>query len=461
MTCEITDVELRGLDLDGSGLPTRYAVVFRIKDCKTVRVTVSTQTGSLVWEDLSVDATQGTIIGDKVEIEVPFAIGEQFACGTELTVSIRCNEDPQCRFDDTLTIECEECPDVIEIVVEGPSGRVNQADPCIPPGDYTVTVTTPVGPTVIYSWTLNPPGSAPNPITGPANSITVTIPPGAPAFSHSVFVTATQGACAPLSTGFLFLETNAEDCPETITTAVMQGGATLTPTSAIPHQTHADLSAGTYLVRVTDPTGAAGYDFTVGSGAPTQSGTSNEFQVTLAEGDTVTITISMDAGPCCGRLFDTVTLTVPLPDNDDDDDDQDDDDNDDEDDDDDDGNETSFSLCGALAVVAIVALLAALIMGSLIACGVPIPPVAIAVAVAVSAAALLLLALICRWNFCRIFGAIAWTFMWGALIGAVIAIFCLSLIVAFVAVAYAIIAGLLVVWLGRRNCPIPQPFAWP
>ena len=111
--------------------------------------------------------------------------------------------------------------------------------------------------------------------------------------------------------------------------------------------------------------------------------------------------------------------------------------------------------------IAISALLLALMLALLALCGVPVGATVITALIAVSLGGFLALSVLCGWGFCEIVGAIAWCFMWGAIIGVVIALICVSLMVLLLALGYGMIAGLLVLRLWARGCPTPHLFSAP
>lgn len=414
----------------------------------------------MIFTDPSFNVSTGTPDAGYTLIDAVFNQAEALACGTELVVEVTCLDNPACKFQDTLLIECDGCPTDITIEVVGPSGPIDPSADCIPPGDYTVTVLAPVGPTVSYNWQIDTPlGSTSS--SGPGNTITVTIPPGANDGDYKILVNAFSPGCS-LMASYDFPASNAGPCPDTLVIVVRQNGTVLTP----PYD---PLTPGTYEIEVTAPAGAVAYAFTEDS-IRTES-PSPVYSVSLSANETMTVVVSVDNGPCCDPLDDFVTLqgegegvgivVVPIDPglvdprtpvvvtgNGDDDDDN-------------GGGGGGINICAGLAAIAIGALLLALVLVLLLACGIVIGLPVILGALVVSLIAFGLLALICGWGRCRIIGAIAWCFMWGALIGAVIALICISLIVAFVAVAYAIVAGLLVLWLQKMGCPVPQPFQWP
>ena len=465
MACEIIDVKVKGRNLNGVGVPTAYAVTARVLDCKFVEIKVTTTGGALIFHDPAFDVSSGTLDGAGYNlIDAPLATGEAMVCGTELQVEVTCVAEPACHFKGPLPVDCDECPTAISIIVAGVAGPLEQDADCVPPGDYIVTVIDPVGPTVNYDWQVNTPTGMTS-SSGPANSITVTVPPGAGDGDYVVFVSTDIPDCTDLMAGYFFPASNAGVCPEDLTIVVRKNGTDLPPP-------YTNLAPGDYEIVVTEPASADGYDFTENSGAPSQIGASPVYTATLSAGETLEVIVAVDNGPCCPELRGTVDLeaaadppddTVPGGENDDDPpDDTIPGGGTDDDDDEDDGNGGwTLNICAALAAIAIGALLLALVLGLLFFCALPIGLPAILIALAVSAAAFLLLMAFCRWNPCRVIGAIAWCFMWGLLIGVVIAAFCLSLIVLIVAIGYAIVAGLLVLWLRRMGCPIPQPFRWP
>lgn len=127
---------------------------------------------------------------------------------------------------------------------------------------------------------------------------------------------------------------------------------------------------------------------------------------------------------------------------------------------DDDGKDRR-GFCVISSAFATGALILALVLVLLALCGVPVDVTVITALVAVSLGAFLLLSILCGWGYCEIVGAIAWCFMWGAIIGVVIALICVSLMVLLLALGYGMIAGFLVLWLWDRSCPTPHLLSAP
>lgn len=461
MACEIIDVKIEGRNLNGAGVPGTYAVTARVLDCKSLEILVTTPGGALVFHDPAFDVSSAPVdtAGYSI-VDVEFTLAEPVPCGADLHVRLTCHSDPACQFDGMLKVECVECPSEISIQVEGSAGPVDPVASCLPPGDYTVTVLHPVGPLVTYDWTVTTPATGTTLSTTTTPVLTVTLPPAAAHGAVSVFVVARVQECPALASGFIFPASNAGPCPEDLEIIVRKDGVTLTA----PYD---NLAPGDVEVVVSEPLGATGYAFTEGSGAADQDGPAATYTATLAAGQALTVLVSVDNGPCCPDLNGFVELTAAAEDDDDDTDTDTGDGDGDGDDttpDDDNGNERdpwTFNPCGVLAAIAIGALLLALVLVLLFFCGLSIGLVAIAVALGAAAIAFALLVALCRWRRCRLLAAITWCFMWGLIIGVIIAAFCLSLIVLIVAIGYAVIAGLMVLWLRRLGCPVPQPFRAP
>ena len=208
------------------------------------------------------------------------------------------------------------------------------------------------------------------------------------------------------------------------------------------------------------------YSFADAGTAGTPFSPNNTFPVTLTAGDAPrTISAIVQAGPCCPPLIsEPVTLgaeaTTGTPPGDDTSDDN-------GSNDDDTSTETPPalpSICGWLRGLLIVLLLTTVILVDFAMC--PLPPNAglLTTASAAFAAALVVLALLaahCRWAACRIVGALTWASMWGFLFSIPIALWCNSLATFFAGIVFAIMAGLLVLWLNANRCRIPTPIQWP
>jgi len=245
--------------------------------------------------------------------------------------------------------------------------------------------------------------------------------------------------CDPLIWQDVF-SSSLPECPDSMTVQVVASDGSIVAGTI-------GLATGVYRIVVTDPLGATSYTFAEPGGPVLKTGVENFYDATLGSGDTLTVVVTVDPGPGCQPLQEQVDLTaaatVEPTDNGG-------------------GAGGGFNLCDAIALLAILALIATLIMVLLIVCSVPVPPVAIGVAAGAAVVLFALLFAFCPlWTPCRIWGAIAWCFMWSTVIGAVIALICTSWLVALVAVGYGIIVGLMSIWLNNRGCPVPQPFALP
>lgn len=164
--------------------------------------------------------------------------GEQPA---NITVRLVTSTGPtsECAAEAQFTLEPCTCDLRIGLEVLDPDGTPVPAEDCVPPGDYTVRVTSPSGSGVTHAWSVN--GVS---VSGQSGAeLTVGVTAGE---TRTVSVFVTRGGCSGSNAVFL---AGCEDCSAfEAGVRVLDGGGNV-PTGDC-------LQPGSYTVEVTAPTGA-------------------------------------------------------------------------------------------------------------------------------------------------------------------------------------------------------------
>lgn len=221
-----------------------------------------------------------------------------FPCGVQdVKVNAACKGDPNCQDSDAIpVINCQprDCPNQAVVVVHplGDPGSPVNPNNCLAPGTYVVRIADPLLPAAVYQWSLN---GATQPAASGAgqNEYTITLNPGdAPqALSVVIFISpqcflssgATLSLCGPPAAD--------PNCPNQVSLQVEQGGGAFTPTDGC-------YPAGSYVVRVTDPTGPdVSYIWSIDNVLQVGQGGST-LPITLAAGQTRSVQVSAQRGEC-------------------------------------------------------------------------------------------------------------------------------------------------------------------
>jgi len=342
---------------------------------------------------------------------------------------------------------------------------------CIPPGTYRVEVLTPTG-AYDYSWQEQT-GLVQTPPRQGTRVYDVVLTPGNALCI--VTVAATSPNCPPVTAAFQFPPRSGAPCPHHAVLKVTSGGHPVPlPVTALP--------PGNYEIEISSPVGPGlAYSFAEAGSAGTPFTPVHTFPVTLTAPGARTFVVVTDAGPCCLPLPASITLDVARTSGpfshthwrpggggpgsggggsgprlrtildwarqvar---------------------GGSASPSLCDLFYALLIAALLAtvAFVDGAVCTWPVGAPTLGTVAAGTAIVVGTMCAALVagCGWTQCRVVGSLAWGCMWGFLLSAPIAIGCASLVTFVAGVVFAIVAGLLSLWLHNNGCPIPQPHDLP
>lgn len=465
--CDIASLQVSGQDFSAQGIPTQLRVEARV-DCSAVNIEVrrNATDPTPILSATNVQATPASqpVPGTPPNLVVqifPLTGGLSITCGDLLHVTIACTNDASCRRDELALVQCKgfvgsECPATVVLSVAPP---LDQSADCVAAGAYVVTVVDPVGSDITYFWSAGAVGSPQSSLPGTGPTQTVQVQDGDP--QTIVSVIAIKTGCAPAPPGtVLFPAGDDVQCPTGFTVIVAQGTTVLagphTNVQGVDWNVPA-LAAGTYTVRVTQPSGSGeSYEWFNNDGTLAATGPANDHTATISAGQSTTLSFRIKPSDCCPAMMGSVTLTGSTsgtppsqpPDT-----------------------ETPVEqppvtepatpaspFCAFLNLLVGLALIAVLLSvvasGCLMLLPTAIPTLLAAAAVAIVAGLLWLL--ICGPDLCLLVGVLVWTLKWAIVLGALIAIGCSSFVSAFIVVLYGGIVAALIWVLIARGCRIPR-----
>jgi hypothetical protein len=186
-----------------------------------------------------------------------------------------------------------DCPTSVALQVSSGGQAVDPAE-CVPPGTYAVVVTTPVGPDVQYTWSVD------NVLQAGASSAVFTVNVGINA-TRAVQVSAVRAGCPPVPGSVTLTACPAgRECADAIVFRVLDD-------QGRPVFTDDCLPAGTYTVEVLQPGGGGTTYGWLVDGQSQPGATGSRFEVVVEAGVTVEVSVRARV-PGCPDVRDSVTL---------------------------------------------------------------------------------------------------------------------------------------------------------